>query len=328
MTDVRFRDSGPRNEPPAVAAVSASGPVERPSAASEATTHPVVDVLRDVATQTKTRPRPGRLGWTARTIATGLIDPGAIEAHDAEHRFVAALRAPQMSGRVVGVVAGKGGVGGTTVAIGLARTFAALRDDAVALVDGHAAAGLSLSQRVLGRRGHTIREFGRSPRSLGRRGLHVFDAASWTDPADGPEIEVATRRQVATHSFTIIDAGNDASPAAQAALALADEMIVVTSAEPAALASVAPTIERVAARPGGRGTGVTVVVVLTRPTPTVRARRRLRSHLDTPSVVIPYDPALADGVGADLDALRRATRAAYLRLAAAVVNMQDRTEAE
>lgn len=287
--------------------------------------HPVVDVLRDVAAATpRRRVRSGRASWVARTALAGLVDVGALEALRAERLLISTVRMPCKTPRVIAIVAGKGGVGASATAIGLARALAALREDHVALVDAHAAAGMSLSQRVLGRPGPTVITVGtgrriRPPSS--RRGLSVVDAAAWSDPADGPEIVDAVHRVADSHSFIILDVGNDASPAAQAALALADHAVVVTSADPAATASVTGALERVAADARPRNGGerpVTVVVVRTRRGRLGRVRGLLHRSVDRAPVVVPYDRSLGDGEPAGLDGLARGTRFAYLGLAVLV----------
>jgi MinD-like ATPase involved in chromosome partitioning or flagellar assembly len=259
-----------------------------------------------------------------RTTLSGLIDVGAVDALWTERRLVETVRSAQDMARVIAVVAGKGGVGGSTTAIGLARVLAALREDHVALVDAHAAAGKSLSQRVLGRPGPTVTmvDNGRRLRPPGsRRGLTVVDAAGWSDPASGSEIEDAVRRLADSYAITILDIGNDSSPAVQAALALADHAVLVTNAEPAAAASVQTALERAAGPTGDRP--VTLVVVRNGIAALRRVRALLRRSVDAAPVVIPYDRALGEGTLAALHEVAEATRLAYLDLAGQVTTVED-----
>ena len=191
------------------------------------------------------------------------------------------------------------------------------------------ASGTSWAQRVLGRPGPSVADVnaGRARPLTARCGLFVVDAQPWSSPADAAQVEAAIRRLTTGHSFVILDIDNDTSPVARAALALAEHIVVVTNADPAAIATVAATIDRSAVVPGS-GTlptpgmdvpRATVVIVLSRPGGLWSARRRLRAEVVDEPLVVAYDPAFAQGKAPELDQLRRSTRNAYFSLVTAVM---------
>jgi hypothetical protein len=306
------------------AAWAASSPTPAAVAERESAI-PVVDVLREAADAgLGRRRREGGRSWL-RALTLGLVDPAALEVKELELALLDAARAPQLGPRVIGVVSGKGGVGASTTAAGVVQTLAALREDKSVLVDVHGVAARPpgwLSRPELA-------EIARAPRfgwPVASPAEHSWDGVG-TSPgfggsADGrwwPSGQGAWWSAVEENSFTVIDLGNDLSVAAQDALSTVDQVIVVTTPEPDAVASVEVAIERVAQVGPGLTTAAVAVVCMSAVS-LRRVERQLQGQLAadlTRMVVVPYDPALADGE-VDLARLRPDTRHAFLTLAAMV----------
>jgi MinD-like ATPase involved in chromosome partitioning or flagellar assembly len=297
----------------------------RRAAASRAPSRamPVVDVLREVADATNDERRAaGRGSWLRDIKAAGLLDSSEVDGRGLELALVDAVRAPQAATRLVGVVSGKGGVGASTTAMGIAQYLAALRGDRTVLVDAYAGSP-SLAARLAGQVAPALTDVAHDPWRYSPvvtdSGLGVVDAPPWWRPDDAQSLCRALRRLSDQHSFTIVDLGNNLALPAQAALSTVDQAVLVTTAEPDAIAATRVALERVADVGPGLET-VAIAVVCTRGVAARRVRRVLQGQLSADLariVVVPYDPALAEGE-TDLARLRAGTRLAYLTLAAMV----------
>jgi MinD-like ATPase involved in chromosome partitioning or flagellar assembly len=269
-----------------------------------------------------------------RAVAAGLVRPGAAEAMDRERALVARVRARQREPRVVTVVAGKGGVGTSTVATAVATVLAALRHDTTALLDPRHGTG-SLGRRIAGQPAPTVAQLGARVRGhpatapLRVHGsLSVVDGAPWHAPVRGAQVTALLDELREAHTFTVVDLGNHPSDNTRLILGRTHHVVVVTTPTVDALDAVRVALLRIrSVQPDLLGTVVAAVPSL-HPRVDRGAVARLRDGLGLPAdrtVRVPYDPALAGGGPLVADALRPGTREAYLRLAALVAHPGEPT---
>ncbi|MET7402570.1 hypothetical protein ABZS66_54730 [Dactylosporangium sp. NPDC005572] len=297
---------------------------DRGATEGESAAAPVVAVLRALAdADVRASGRGTVLARAVRALTLGLVDPGAIEALDLERDLVASVCAPQRRARVVAVVSGHGGAGTTTTAAGIALTLAALRQDATVLADARAGTG-SITNRLAGRVGPGLRQVADGPRSalpfVGGGGLRTVDGAPPSEPLGAGEMRAAVDELTVTHTFTLLDVGNDLSPAGQEAVRLADQVVVVTTASDEGLRSAQVVLDRIGDREGDAWVSTVFAVVRMRPESDGRAHRRLRRLTEgsAEAALIPHDRYLSSGGRIEPSRLRPATRQAYLALAALV----------
>lgn len=243
-----------------------------------------------------------------------------------ERILVARVRNRWPEPRVVGFVAGKGGVGTTTTAAGVAMTLGALRTDGTVLVGGrHATA--SLGRRLAGQPAPSVGDLVATSSSAPAAGplpvtaaMGVVDGPAWARPVP-PSVLLAAldglRRQKA---FTVADVGDDGLMAGHALLDRVDQVVLVTTASPDAVEAT----QHVRARLDPAATPLVACACVT-PWQPARTARRLRAIFGVPEehvVVVPYDPGLAGGAPLDLARLRPATREAFLCLAGLLADPQ------
>ena len=253
-----------------------------------------------------------------------------------EHRI--AVRLGQRT-RYVPVLSRKGGVGKTTVTTLLGMALADLREDRVIAMDANPDRG-TLSDRSPGRADFTARQlvndrfdvssFSQLSHYVAREGSRLDVLASDTDPAVAHAFDDADYRAVTDilgryYSIVLTDSGTGMVHSVMAGtLEKADAVVLVSggSVDEARLASetlswleahgrhdlVAKAIV-VINMSGGEGTEVNINEIED------HFRSRVRNVLR-----IPYDRHLAEGSRVRLDALRPATRAAVVELAALVVD--------
>jgi MinD-like ATPase involved in chromosome partitioning or flagellar assembly len=265
-------------------------------------------------------------GWrrAVRAATFGLLQPGAAAAMDAERRLVARARTRRREPRMVAFVAGKGGVGTTTTALGVALTLAALRTDLTAVVDARHGAG-SLGRRLAGRTAPTVAQLtehrGPQPPLEPMRlygSLGVVDGLPWYGPPPGGQLVQLLDHLREQFTFTLTDVGNDVGGAGQSVLGRADQVVVVTTPSHDAAAAANTALGRVYQVDPYRLTSVTIAVVCVSARQYRRAARSLRDELGLERnriVPVPYDPQLAAGSAVEPKLLRPATREAYLRIA-------------
>lgn len=261
-------------------------------------------------------------GWRhrLRAAALGVLQPGAAAAVQREQELVARARARCPEPRAVAFLAGKGGVGTTTTAAGVALTLATLRPDPVALVCARSGTG-SIGHRLAGAPAPAVASLvsgAATQPAWAHDRLAVVDGAPWHSPLRQEELLRLLAGLRTRHPLTLLDIGNDLAEAAQAALRRCDQVVLVTTASQDAVEATRIALSRVhQADPFRLGT---VVVALTslHPRQFRHTARRLRLALGPGSarlVPVPYDPALATGHPLDLARARPATREAYLRIA-------------
>lgn len=278
---------------------------------------------------------PSRLGppggWrrVARAVTLGLVQPGAAAAIEHERQLVTRARIRRPEPRMIAFLAGKGGVGTTTTAAGVALTLATLRNDTTALVSARSGTG-SLGYRLHGQPAPPV------PALVGAEpsqeplwvygNLAVVDGSPWHTPTPRGSLVQLLEDLRGRHPITVVDVGNDLGESAQGALGRADQVVLVTSASQDAVAATRIALSRVHQVDPFRLATIVVALTCLSERQYRRTARRLRTELGVagPRVVpIAFDPWLAAGDRLDPARMRSTTREAYLRIAGLVVEPGD-----
>ena len=282
---------------------------------------PVEHVLEQAAAH---RPPPARWGRLVKAVTFGLLTPDAAESADTERLLVAAVRSRQSDRRVVTFAAGKGGVGTTTVALGVGTALAALREDETVLVDAQAGTA-ALSGLIGVHAAPTARELSRQgfegPPAKSGGGLKLVDSSGWEAPLRRADVPGLLDRLKAEHAFVLVDLGNDAAEAGNALLARSDQVVIVTGPGGGGLAAAQVAADRLRRIDPHGAARALHVIVCTHPESYRRVRKEVahqRGGAPLRVVVVPPDPHLAIGQPFDAGRLRPATREAMLEVAAAV----------
>lgn len=266
------------------------------------------------------RSTPGLLG----TVARGLATPDAAEGVANERELVAAVRTRQTRRRLVAFLAGKGGVGTTTVAVGVGTALSALREDPIALVD--LGTGTPPLSAVLGAQpGPRARDLLRVDASVeptaSPAGLALVDASPWDAPLRRTETGPVLDLVGADHAFTLLDIGTDPGEAGRVGLARADLVVVVTGPGSWGAAATRTALQRLEdVDPFALDSVVHVVVAASQAGhDRLCAEMAAATGADLARVVaLPPDDVLASGRPYDPASVSPALRAAVLRLAAAI----------
>lgn len=270
------------------------------------------------------RPAPTTSRRWLKALTRGLVTPDAAESASNERVLISALRTRQTERRVVAFCAGKGGVGTTTVAMGVGSALAALREDTAVLVD--AQAGTAPLSTLLGvAAGPTARELatgavGANP-SVAGGGLRLVDGSGWGTPLRRSDVAPLLDRLKLDHTFVLVDLGNDAGEAGHAVLARSDQTAIVTGAGGLGLAAARVASDRLHRLDPRAATRAVYVVVCLHDEPYRRVRQEAAQQLGQGPVrvvVVPPDPLLAAGQPFDAGSLRPETREAMLEVAAAL----------
>lgn len=282
---------------------------------------PVEQLLARTAAQ---RPAPAATGHWLKTLTRGLVTPDAAESANNERVLVAALRTRQTGRRVIAFCAGKGGVGTTTVAMGVGSALAALREDKTVLVDAQAGTP-PLSGMLGGAAAPTARELAAAAVRTGPMGtvsgLWLVDGSGWGTPLRRADVGALLDRLKVDHAFVLVDVGNDAGEAGHAVLARSDQTAIVTGAGHWGLAAARVASDRLHQIDPHAALRAVHVVVCTHDESHRRVRREVADELSRGPVrvvVVPPDPLLAAGQAFDAGSLRPATREAMLEVAAAL----------
>ena len=283
-------------------------------------------------------PCPGR-GWRRGVyVATrGALNPGPGRAERRELDLLSRLRTPIHGSRRIVVLSRKGGAGKTTTAVMLGHTFASQRGDRVVALDGNPDAG-SLAYRIRRQSQETVT-------SLLAQRAHIdryADVRSFTSQApdtrlevvasdDDPRITQALGEQDYRHAIDvldrhynlmIIDTGTGVLDGAiQGVLGEADQIVVVM---PPALDGgrvAAMTLDWLEQHGyAGLVRGAVAVINGVRGTAPVEIDR-MEAHFAARCagvVRIPWDRVLAAGGHTAFAELSRATRVAFIDLAATI----------
>ncbi|MDH6116793.1 AAA family ATPase [Kitasatospora sp. GAS206B] len=247
------------------------------------------------------------------------------------------IRTPLASCYRIAVISLKGGVGKTSVTMGLGATLAGERADKVIAVDANPDAG-TLGRRVRPETTATIRDLVdalpqvrsymdiRRFTSQTRAGLEVL--ANDVDPAVSTAFDDRDYRQVmdvlsTQYPLVLTDSGTGLLYSAmRGVLDLADQLIVAATPSVDGASSASTTLEWLAAN-GYQDLVARSITVISGVRDTSRLIRLddMVTHFETRCrgvVVVPFDEHLATGAEIELDKLRPKTRGAYLDLAAMV----------
>ncbi|MET0766798.1 MAG: hypothetical protein ABWY50_04065 [Aeromicrobium sp.] len=299
-------------QPHVPAAVPQSQPAPLPDAASPPT------ASRDLLE--RTAPAPAReTSRFLRLVARGLTTPDAAVAAQDERAIVDAARHRQTDRRIVAFVAGKGGVGCTTLAVGVGTTFMALREDHSVVVDVQAGAP-TLTELYGAASPLAITALPSDGQPLvaptAPSGLAMVSGGTWDETVTRGDVAGVLDRLGADHTFNLLDVGDDAGEGGHAALARADQAVVVTGPGPAGAAALAEVLLRV--RTVNPNLVARVVQVIVCPQEESFRESSRRHPAGSGVVVVPPDPYLLGGNVYDARGVSAATRQAVLRVAAAV----------
>lgn len=318
---------------------SVTGPAEitgAPPAASFASAG-ALPVSLLVPRRRRTPPR----GWRGALYRAsgGLIRIPASAAEGRRQDLISRARSPVAAGHYrIAVLSLKGGVGKTTVTMGLGSTLAAMRGDRIIAVDASPDRG-TLAEKLMPQTTATVRDLlaardrihryadVRSFTSQAPSRLEVL--ASAQDPAASVAYSEKDYRDTCAilerfYSICLTDCGTGLLYSAMAGvLQLADQIVLVTTSSVDGARSADACLDWLTAH-GHHDLAANAVVAVT------GTRRHRRTGIDTSVltrhfsgrcravVLVPYDPYLAHGAEADLDQLGRSTAGAFLRLAAMV----------
>jgi len=282
-------------------------------------------------------------GWrrTVYRATGGLVKVGESAAELRRQDLVNRVRTPVAGGHHrVAVMSLKGGVGKTTVAVGLGATLASQRGDRVIAMDANPDRG-TLSDKVRLETAATVRDL-LNERSEIRRYADVRQftsqalsrleiLASDRDPGVSIAFSADDYREVSRllehyYSIAITDCGTGLLHSAMSGiLELADHIVLVSSPSVDGARSASATLDWLEAHQYTDLVRSAVVVMST-----IRPRSkstvdldRLEAHFASRCrdvVRIPYDAHLEEGSEVDLDLLSTATRDAYLALAASIAD--------
>lgn len=313
----------PSPPPPARPPDQTSGRPVTPLATSPTAGHygPVEQLL---SRTTGHRPVPRNPSRLLRAVTLGLLTPDAAEASGDERELVAAIRQRQTERRIVSFVAGKGGVGTTTVACGVAAALAALREDHTVLADAQPGTtslarlhGLSEPLTVRG----MLRSGAESGPARTAGGLAVVDGVGWEQSLTRRDVVNLVDRLGADNTFTLLDVGDEPGEAAHAALARCDQAVVVTTIGEVGLRSLEMSTARLRQVNPLAAERAVFAVVCQHHAAYRRAHRDLVEHLRVEParvVVVPPDASLQAGQAFDPAGVGPATREAMLEVGAAV----------
>jgi MinD-like ATPase involved in chromosome partitioning or flagellar assembly len=282
-------------------------------------------------------------GWrrTVYRATGGAVRIGESSASMRRRDLVSRVRTPVAGGHHrVAVLSLKGGVGKTTVTVGLGATLASLRGDRVIAVDANPDRG-TLSDKVRLETPATIRNLLDERAMIGRYAdVRAFTSqspsrleilASDRDPGASVAFSADDYRAVVGvlehyYSICITDCGTGLLHSAMAGiLELADQVVLVSSPSVDGARSASATLDWLDAHDYGDLVlgGVVVLSAIRRKSKSTVDLDRLEQHFAARCravVRIPYDPHLEEGAEVDLDYLNTDTAESYLTLAALVAD--------
>jgi MinD-like ATPase involved in chromosome partitioning or flagellar assembly len=324
-----------RSQAPRAVEATRGEPIMRPPT-------PTSDVLTSDLLLPGKRARPDG-GWrrTVYRATGGLVRIGESSASMRRRDLVNRIRTPVAGGHHrVAVLSLKGGVGKTTVTVGLGATLASLRGDRVIAVDGNPDRG-TLSDKVRLETSATIRDLLNERAMVSRYAdVRAFTSqassrleilASDRDPGVSVAFSADDYRAVVGvlehyYSICITDCGTGLLHSAMAGiLELADQIVLVSSPSVDGARSASATLDWLEAHRYGdlvRG-GVVVLSAVRRNSKSTVDLDRLEQHFAARCravLRVPYDPHLEEGAEVELDYLNTETADAYLTLAALVAD--------
>lgn len=264
---------------------------------------------------------PRQTSRLLKTVARGLVTPDAAVAVQTERQIVDAVRQRQTDRRIVAFVSGKGGVGCTTVAVGVGTAFMAMREDRSVVVDvqqGTASLGESFGAADPRSVASLVTEAEAVTPPAAPSGLSLVDGSGWDQALSRSDVVGVLDRLRADHTFNLLDVGDDAGEAGHAALARADQAVIVTGPGELGVAALRTALDRVRLVNPEAASVAVHVVVCPHDQSHREAVRLTGSGGSTSVVVVPPDPYLQDGQAYDPARVASTTREAFLRIAGAV----------
>jgi MinD-like ATPase involved in chromosome partitioning or flagellar assembly len=302
---------GPTPLTPAPAQVAEAPPSRQTTRLEEllARTRPVVAPPRSTA----------RL---LRSVGKGLVTVDAAVSAQGERDLVETVRQRQSERRVVAFLSGKGGAGCTTVAVAVGTAFMAMREDHSVVVDVQSGTaslgelyGATSPASVASLLQHT--EATTPPRN--GSGLGLVDGAGWDETVTRGDVAGLLERLGEGHAFHLLDVGNDPGEGSRAALARADQVVLVTGPGRSGAASVGAALDRLRyVNPAAADSTLQVVVCPHEETYHDALREVAGAGTPLAVVLLPPDDDLARGAPYDPERVSPETRLAMLRVAAAV----------
>lgn len=282
----------------------------------------------------RVRPAPRRSWHKALQRATGGTIGGSVEESD--RRPVARTNQPARGPFSIAVLSQKGGVGKTTVTVGLGAILAATRGDRVIAMDANPDFG-TLAQRGPNDSRSTVRDVLVDPnivyysdmrRHTSQNSSRLEILASERDPATSEAFSESDYRGVLSvlqrfYDIILTDCGTGLVHSAMTGvLDEADAVVVVASPAVDSVRSALATLDWLDRQGYSHLVpGASVVMSASRPGATGFDIDRLASHF-LPRVralhVIPFDDHLAEGAEIDLDLVAANTRKALEDFAATV----------
>lgn len=285
--------------------------------------------------------RTPRGGWRRglHRATGGVVNLGESTNEQRNRALAARIEQPIRNDYRIALLSLKGGVGKTTVTVGLGATFASLRGDCVVAVDANPDFG-TLAQRVPLQTNSTVRDLiAARPdiKSYSDVRVHTSQSpsrlevlASEQDPAISEAFSEADYRQVIDilqvyYNIILTDCGTGIMHSAMnGVLDLANSLVLVSSPAIDGARSAAATLDWLQLHGYGHLVERTAVVI--------SAARPGSSVIDMDALVdyfmrrcravevIPFDEHLAEGSVMDLELMRPATRRAFMELAAMVAD--------
>lgn len=272
-------------------------------------------------------PAPRQTGRMLRTVARGLTTPDAALAVQGEREAVDAIRHRQTDRRIVAFVAGKGGVGCTTIAVGVGTAFMAMREDHAVVVDvqqGSPSLGRTFGAAEPRTVGSMLSEVEATTPPAAATGLGLVDGSGWDQGLTRGDVAGVLDRLRADHTFNLLDVGDDAGEAGHAALARADQAVVVTSPGELGIGALRSALDRIKIVNPQATASAVHVVVCPHEQAYREAQREFAGALGVAVVVVPPDPYLQSGHAYDPAHVAPATREALLRVAGLVAGRRSR----
>lgn len=287
----------------------------------------------------RTPPRPTS-GWrrVVLELSGGRWNPGLSPAEQSRRQLEARLLAPVQGCRRIAVLSRKGGVGKTSVTLGLGHTFATIRPDRVVALDANPDAG-TLGYRLDAAPNRTLTDLLADADRITR----YSDVRSYTAQApsrlevmasdDDPRItravgeheyEAAIDVLERHYNLLLTDTGTDITHSVmQGILAAADQVVVVAGPNLDGARAAAKTFDWLEQNGHGYLVKTAVVALNDVHKGGLVDLHAIRNHFDDRCravVAIPHDRHLEAGAQTSLEDLHPATRHAYVELAAAVAD--------
>jgi MinD-like ATPase involved in chromosome partitioning or flagellar assembly len=321
-------DTGPLRLPGSTPFTSAAPDTARPR--TQLPTNPELGLVR-------TRPVPHE-GWRKAVHAVTGYNPGESAKEASRRTLIDRVNQPVRGAFSVAVLSQKGGVGKTTITVGLGATLAAVRGDRVIAVDANPDFG-TLAQRGPDHVRSTVRDvlldenivrYSDMRRHTSQSSSRLEILASERDPATSEAFSEADYRGVLRvlqrfYNIILTDCGTGLVHSAMAGvLDEADIILIVASPAVDSARSALATIDWLDRQGYSH--------LLPRATVVVSASRPGALGLDIDQLarhflqrvralhVIPFDDHLAEGSEVDLELLSRQARQAFLELSASVAD--------